>query len=48
MKSLIEDLVYDKEIVDSLKEAEVNNALLYNYLISGKITLKEYVSLSQS
>jgi len=45
MKSIMEELVFDKEVVESLREAEVNNAILYTHLISGKITLQEYLSL---
>ena len=45
MKSIIDELVYDKQVVETLREAEVNNAILYTHLISGKITLQEYLSL---
>jgi|GEM_PF-2144383 len=48
MKSLMEELVYDKEVVKSLRAAEVNNALLYTHLISGKITLQEYLRLVEA
>ena len=45
MKSIIEELTYDQEVVKNLREAEVNHAILYNHLLSGKITLQEYLSL---
>jgi hypothetical protein len=44
MKSLIKALFFDKELVTLLKEKKVNQDYLYTQLISGKITLKEYIA----
>ncbi|MES2645886.1 MAG: hypothetical protein V4717_03345 [Bacteroidota bacterium] len=47
MKTIIKELVFDKEMINKLKNAELNENLLYNQLISGKITMKEYLELSR-
>ncbi len=44
MKSFIKDLMFDSELVDNLRKAKVDNNILYQQLISGKITLKEYLA----
>ncbi len=43
MKSLIKELLSDKDIVTAIKKTKINKAYLYNLLYNGKITLKEYV-----
>ena len=43
MKTFIEELVFDKEVVSKMKEAKLNKQHLYNLLFSGKITLGEYL-----
>ena len=43
MKTFIEDLVFDKEVVRKMKEAKLNKEYLYNLLFSGKISLGEYL-----
>jgi hypothetical protein len=43
MKSLINDLFFDKKLVEQIKEEKLPEGLLYNQLISGKITMAEYL-----
>ena len=45
MKSLIKALLFDKELVNTIKEANIERAQLYNLLFAGKITMKEYMDL---
>jgi hypothetical protein len=47
IKSILLELWHDKELVNEIKRANVNNELLYNYLTSGKITLQEYVQAAK-
>ena len=47
MKTIISELIYDSEMVNKLKSSEIQNEILYVQLISGKITLKEYLELSR-
>lgn len=47
MKTVISDLIFDKELVSKVKSLQVNKDLLYNQLISGKITMKEFIRLSK-
>jgi hypothetical protein len=44
MKSILSKLFFDKELVKQIKEEKINEGFLYNQLISGKITLKEYLA----
>ena len=44
MKSLIQDLFFDKEMVQEIKKTSIQNEWLYTLLIAGKITLKEYLN----
>ena len=44
MKSIIKDLFFDKELVDQIKEMKVDTELLYIQLMTGKITLQEYMA----
>ncbi len=45
IRKVISTLWFDHEVVDSLKEQNVSRDILYTHLISGKISLKEYVTL---
>jgi len=47
MKSILKKLLFDRELVNSIQAAEVKNEILYTQLISGRITLKEYLALSR-
>lgn len=40
-----EFLIYDKELVDLTKQVKISKEEFYNHLISGKITMIEYISL---
>ena len=45
IRKVISALWFDNEVVDALKEQKVNEDILYTYLISGKISLREYLKL---
>lgn len=45
MLSIIKELLFDKELVKNIKKAATNKHQLYNQLISGKITLQEYLQI---
>jgi hypothetical protein len=47
MKTIISEMLFDTELVKKIKASEVQNEILYAQLISGKITLKEYLELSR-
>jgi hypothetical protein len=42
-KSVLQGLVYDQELVNEIKKANIDKECLYNHLSSGRITLEEYV-----
>ena len=44
MKSLIKSLFFDKELVNTIKEAHIEREHLYNLLFAGRITMKEYLN----
>jgi hypothetical protein len=44
MTTLIKTLFFDKELVSKIKKSDVSSNVLYAQLISGKITLKEYMA----
>jgi hypothetical protein len=44
MTTLIKTLFFDKELVSKIKKSDVSSNVLYVQLISGKITLKEYMA----
>lgn len=44
MKSIIKQLTFDPELVQRIKETKTDRNLLYLHLISGKITLREYLA----
>jgi hypothetical protein len=46
MKNLIKQLFFDKEVVDAIKSSNANSEMLYIQLMSGKITMKEYIAAS--
>ena len=47
MKTIISEMLFDTEFVNKMKSTQVQNEILYVQLISGKITLKEYLELSR-
>ncbi|HTI94089.1 MAG TPA: hypothetical protein VL727_26020 [Puia sp.] len=44
MKKLIKQLFFDKELVASIVITKPSREFLYTQLISGKITMKEYIA----
>ena len=40
---LIKKLSFDRELVSKIRKSHVDKNMLYNYLISGKITMEEYL-----
>jgi hypothetical protein len=44
MKTFFSKLFFDKELVSQIKEEKINEGMLYNQLISGRITLREYLA----
>lgn len=44
MKSIIKQLFFDKELVNRIKKAKTNKAVLYSALLDGRITLSEYMA----
>ena len=47
MKTLLNEMVFDTEMIHKMKSTPVQKEILYVQLISGKITLKEYLELSR-
>ena len=47
MKALLKALSFDKEMVAAIKVAAPSREQLYAHLISGKITMKEYIAASK-
>jgi len=47
MKQLINQLFFDRELVESMKVAQTHRELLYIQLISGKITMQEYIAANK-
>ena len=45
LRKAISNLWFDNEVVNPLKGKEVCKKILYMHLISGKISLQEYLSL---
>ena len=45
MKQLIKQLFFDRELVESIKVS--NQEFLYIQLMSGKITMKEYIAATR-
>lgn len=48
MKALIKQLFFDKEVVDAIKSSKAGKEMLYIQLMSGKITMKEYIAADKS
>lgn len=46
MTSVIKKLFFDKELVEQIKKTNPDRNFLYTQLISGKITLQEYIAAS--
>jgi hypothetical protein len=44
MSTIIKSLFFDKELVSKIKRSDLNSNVLYVQLISGKITLQEYIA----
>ena len=44
MKKFLEQLVFDKELVKSIKATKAQPELLYVELLNGRITLQEYIA----
>ena len=44
MKSFIKELFFDKELVETIKKDKTDKNFLYQQLISGKITLREFLA----
>jgi hypothetical protein len=44
MSSIIKSLFFDKELVSKIKKSDLDSNVLYVQLISGKITLQEYIA----
>jgi len=44
-QSFVNKLVFDHMLVTNLKQSVSEKQLFYHYLISGKISLKEYLAL---
>jgi hypothetical protein len=47
MSTIIKTLFFDKELVTKIKKSELDSNVLYVQLISGKITLQEYVAATK-
>ncbi|HTN05911.1 hypothetical protein [Agriterribacter sp.] len=45
METMIKDLYFDREMVNTLEKMKVDIDILYVYLMNGKITLQEYLYL---
>lgn len=48
MSSIISTLFFDKELVSTIKKSNPDINFLYTQLISGKITLQEYVTAAKA
>jgi hypothetical protein len=47
MKQLLKTLFFDREMVAAIKAARPSKEQLYAALISGRITLKEYIAATR-
>ena len=47
MKSVLNELMFDQEVVNKLKDANIRKEYLYNLLFTGKITLEEYLNATR-
>ena len=48
MKTLIKQLSFDKDVVNAIKSSKAGRDMLYIQLMSGKITMKEYVAVAKN
>jgi hypothetical protein len=48
MKALIKQLFFDREIVEAVKASKATREMAYIQLISGRITMKEYVAIDKA
>lgn len=48
METIIKDLSFDEELVNKLKSKKLDIDVLYIYLMNGKITMKEYLFLTEA
>jgi hypothetical protein len=48
MKALIKQLFFDREIVEAMKATKATSEMAYIQLISGRITMKEYVAIDKA
>jgi len=46
MITIIKTLFFDKELVAQIKKSNTDKNFLYTQVISGKITLQEYIAAS--
>jgi len=46
MITIIKSLFFDKELVAQIKKSNTDKNFLYTQVISGKITLQEYIAAS--
>lgn len=44
MKSVLKELFFDKYLVKRMRQNNINPGILYQQLISGRITLQEYLA----
>lgn len=44
MRSFIKALFFDREMVDTIRQAHVEKEYLYTLVFSGQITMKEYIA----
>lgn len=44
MKQLIKQLFFDRELVESIRGTQASREFLYIQLMSGRITMKEYIA----
>ena len=44
-KSIFKDMVFDRELVKTVKRTNISKDQLYNLLVQGKITLQEYLRM---
>ena len=47
MKTVLNELVFDQEMVEKLKQANLQKEYMYNLLFCGKITLQEYLDANR-
>jgi len=45
MTSIIKNLFFDEELVNNIKKIKADKNILYQQLISGRITLQEYLAI---